>query len=108
MSAFQLPKTLCKDINSLMSNFWWGHKENDSRIAWMSWSRMGRFKERGGLGFRDLEWFNMALLVKQGWRLLQNLDSLAATILRKKYYPHGEFLDAPLRRKPDKCLNIHI
>jgi hypothetical protein len=75
-------------------------KENDSRIAWMSWSRLGRSKDRGGLGFRDLEWFNMALLAKQGWRLLQNPDSLAATVLKDKYYPHGEFLEASLGRKP--------
>jgi hypothetical protein len=66
----------------------------------MSWSRLGWSKERGGMGFRDLEWFNMALLAKQGWRLLQNPDSLVATVLKEKYYPHGEFLEASLGRKP--------
>jgi hypothetical protein len=100
ISVFQLPKTLCKDINSLMSKFWWGHKEDESRIAWMSWSKLGRPKDRGGLGFRDLEWFNLALLAKQGWRLLQNPDSLVAKILKEKYYPHSEFLDASLGRQP--------
>ena len=24
MSCFQLPKTLCKDLENLMRNFWWG------------------------------------------------------------------------------------
>jgi hypothetical protein len=38
-----------------MSKFWWGHKKDDSRIAWMRWDKMGRATERGGLGFRDLE-----------------------------------------------------
>jgi ribonuclease HI len=61
---------------------------------------MGRPKDRGGLGFRDLEWFNLALHAKQGWRLIQNPDSLAAKILKEKYYPHGEFLDASLGRQP--------
>ena len=28
-SIFQLPKTLCKDINSMMSKFWWGHKTDE-------------------------------------------------------------------------------
>jgi hypothetical protein len=36
MSVFLLPKTLCNDINSMMSRFWWGHKENDKKMAWMS------------------------------------------------------------------------
>jgi hypothetical protein len=36
MSIFLLPKGLCTDINSMMQKFWWGHKENDSKIHWMS------------------------------------------------------------------------
>lgn len=36
MSVFQLPKTLCRYINSIMSKFWWGIKENGNKIAWMS------------------------------------------------------------------------
>lgn len=41
MSVFLLPKTLCIDINSMMSRFWWGNKENDSKMAWMSWEKNG-------------------------------------------------------------------
>jgi hypothetical protein len=33
MSVFQLPKTLHKDINSMMNWFWWGSKENETKIA---------------------------------------------------------------------------
>jgi hypothetical protein len=65
MSIFKLPKGLCLEINSMMQKFWWGHQENESRIHWMSWSRMRMSKEKGGMGFRDLICFNKALLAKQ-------------------------------------------
>lgn len=98
MSVFQLLKALCREINSLLLRFWWGSKENDTKIARKSWEKMGRSKSLGGLGFRDLECFNKALLEKQGWRLLQQPDSLIAQILREKYYPRGCFLGVEGRR----------
>jgi hypothetical protein len=100
MSVFQLPKTLCSEINSMMAKFWWGHKENDKKVAWMSWEKMGKSKEVGGMGFRDLECFNVALLAKQGWRLIQSPDSFVARILKEKYHPNCMFLEAPLSRNP--------
>jgi hypothetical protein len=48
----------------MMSKFWRGHKVNDKKIAWMSWKKMGLSKDVGGLGYCDLECFNMALLAK--------------------------------------------
>jgi hypothetical protein len=66
MSVFKLPKSLSRDINSSMAKFWWGHQENVNKNAWMSWSRLGKNKGRGGLEYRELESFNLALLVKQG------------------------------------------
>jgi hypothetical protein len=96
MSIFQLPFSLCKEINSLMQEFWWRHLSKSSRINWMSWERMSVAKSQGGLGFRDLVIFNQALLAKQGWRLIQNPSSLVAKIFQSKYYPSSSFLEAPL------------
>jgi hypothetical protein len=66
----------------------------------MSWQNLGRPKNRGGVGYRDLEWFNMTLLAKQGWRLIHNPDGLASKILKEKYYQRDEFLNTPLGRNP--------
>jgi hypothetical protein len=51
-------------------------------------------KGRGGLGFRDIHTFNMAMLAKQGWRLIHKPDSLCACVLRTKYFPDGDLLKA--------------
>jgi hypothetical protein len=83
-----------------MHKFCWGHKENDKKIHWMSWERMGRAKNQGGLGFRDLICFNNALLAKQCWHLMQYPDSLTAKIVKAKYYSTGFLLSAKLGNKP--------
>jgi hypothetical protein len=75
----------------MMSQFWWGHRDNGKKIAWMSWGKMGCSKDVGGLGYRDLECFNLALLAKQGWRLFQNPDSLVAKIFKEKYFRDSTF-----------------
>ena len=59
----------------------------------MSWERMIRPKRAGGIGFRDMQIFNQALLARQGWRLLQKPNSLCARVLKSKYYPKGDLLD---------------
>jgi hypothetical protein len=100
MSIFLLPKGLCNEINSLMQNFWWGNQESGSRIHWMKWSKMGMAKDRGGMGFRDLVNFNLALLATQCWRLLKSPDSLTAKIIKAKYYPNSSILEANLGSEP--------
>ena len=50
------------------------------------------------MGFRDIHCFNLALLAKQAWRLLENPESLCATILRAKYFPEGDLMSAVLKK----------
>jgi hypothetical protein len=100
MSLFLLPKELSRELNSMMQRFWWGHKDNERKIHWMSWSKMGLSKTQGGMGFRDLVAFNKALLAKQCWRLIQFPDSLAGSVLKAKYYRKGNLLEANMGSRP--------
>ena len=44
--------------------------------------------------------FNMALLAKQGWRILTCLSSLEARILKARYFSNSSFLVASLGHNP--------
>lgn len=45
------------------------------------------------MGFCDLRNFNLAMLAKQGWRLLQEEDSLAYGCFKAKYFLCSCFLE---------------
>ncbi|KAL5543315.1 hypothetical protein UlMin_007099 [Ulmus minor] len=100
MSCFKLPKKLIKDIHRLISRFWWGSSVSQKKLHWAKWEALCQPKEKGGLGFRDLEGFNRALLAKQGWRLIRSPDSLVGKVLKACYYPNCSFLDANLGSCP--------
>ncbi|KAK5771303.1 hypothetical protein PVK06_047499 [Gossypium arboreum] len=52
------------------------------------------------MGFRDLSKFNIALLAKQGWRLLENPGLLTTQLTCAKYCNGSNFLEASLSANP--------
>ena len=52
------------------------------------------------MGFRDLRVFNLALLAKQGWRILENPRSLVHRVYKAKYFSKDPFLQAKLGKRP--------
>ena len=67
---------------------------NERKIHWRSWSKLTESKEIGGMSFRDLRSFNLAMLAKQGWRLIQEHDSLMYQCFKARYFPRSQFLEA--------------
>lgn len=64
-SVFLLPKKLCEEIEILMNKFWWlSDVEKSKGIRWMSWSKMCYPKKNGGMGFKRIQEFNLAMLGK--------------------------------------------
>jgi hypothetical protein len=77
-----------------ISKFWWGDDENSNKMHWFAWWKLCYPKSEGGMGFRDFHSFNLVMLAKQTWRLINESDSLCARVLCVKYYSHGDILKA--------------
>lgn len=99
MSCFLLPKKTCNEININQRKFWWGSEDVKKKINWISWDKLRSSKREGGLGFRELQDVNIALLAKQAWRLVQSPDSLRACFLKSIYYPGSDFLNSKPRNE---------
>lgn len=54
----------------------------------------------GGIGIYNLRWFSLALLGKQAWRILSNLNSLSSHYFKAKYFPCCSFLKASKGSNP--------
>ena len=100
MSVFKLPDSLCKELNPMMGNFWWGQKGRERRMAWVSWEKLCKPKSDEGMGFRDFKALNLALLAKQGWRMLENPNALVHRVYKAKYFANESFLNAQVGRRP--------
>lgn len=94
MSCFLLPRSFCDELNKLMAGFWWNNSNEDRKIHWISWEKLCKPKDEGGMGFRHLYAFNLAMLAQQGWRILTEPTSLVSKLLQAKYFSTSSFLHA--------------
>lgn len=95
MSCFLLPKSLSQEIERCFNNYWWSSGSGQGKgVKWLSWESMSMAKSRGGLGFRSLYGFNVALLGKHIWKCIQNPDMLVSRVLKARYFPNTHILKA--------------
>ena len=94
ISVFQLTLKLCDELDAMCAKFWWGQVRDERKIHWQRWEKLTRSKKEGGMGFRDLRAFDLAMLAKQGWRLLNDDSSLVYQCLKARYFSRTHFFDA--------------
>lgn len=75
---------------------------------WMNWDCLTLRKEFGGIGFLHLYGFNLAMLGKEGRRLLTNQDNIASRVFKARYFRRWDFLGASLDHNPSyDCRSIY-
>ena len=94
MSIFSLPCGLIDEIHAMFVKFWWGSSNERRKVHWHSRSHMCLPKGKGGMGFHGLKCFNVALLAKQSWHLLEGTNPLLLNVLKARYFKNTSVLEA--------------
>ncbi|XP_074301131.1 uncharacterized protein LOC141632485 [Silene latifolia] len=65
--VFIIPKTVMKKIESICRAFLWYGKNSCERPNLVSWKQICQPRRKGGLGFKNLHTWNLALIAKYVW-----------------------------------------
>lgn len=85
MSFYKAPRNVIKTLVSIQRNFLWGGCGEKRKIAWVKWDEVCLTKNVGGLGIKNIEMFNKALLAKWHWGLINGEDGLWVRLLKARY-----------------------
>ncbi|KAL1330604.1 hypothetical protein AAHE18_12G121100 [Arachis hypogaea] len=55
---------------------------------------------QGELNFKELKAFNLAMLGKQGWRLIARRNAMIYPVYKSKYFRYSNFLKADMGSNP--------
>ena len=88
-SFSKVPETICKKMDSIVNDFWWGHDLGVRKLHLLNWNKICYPKSWGGLGLKKFILMNQAMLAKQYWRISQNPTSLVARTFKAKYFSRG-------------------
>jgi hypothetical protein len=98
MSCFLLSKGSYQKLTSFSKKIWWSGNLDKLSMELIAWDKLSIPKNQGGMGFRDMHIFNIALQRKQVWRLLTNPNSLCDQLLLGRYCHNKNLMDAPVPR----------
>lgn len=84
MQCFLLPSSIHSQLDQINKNFLWGSYDDTNHGQLLKWDLVVQPKAYGGLGTSKARIKNQTLLVKLGWRLIQEKATPWAKILISK------------------------
>ncbi|KAJ1693493.1 hypothetical protein LUZ63_010191 [Rhynchospora breviuscula] len=91
MSIEVLPKGLIKQMDSLIAKFFWGKSDQTRYMSFVSWAKICKDTNMGGLGVRQLKLFGDALFMKLIWDMMSNGNKMWVQVCKSKYYSNLGF-----------------
>jgi hypothetical protein len=73
MAMFMLNKTFIDKMDKHRRRFFWASKKKKRGYYMVKWIKVGRSKNKGGLGVKDLRKHNISLLCKWWWKLIKRM-----------------------------------
>ena len=80
-----IPKTVILGLEQIQRNFLWGKGRLDKKPHLVRWEIVCKDKRSGGLGVKNLFWFNKALLSKWCWRFVTKRGAFWNDVIKGKY-----------------------
>jgi len=82
---FKALAAVCNRIRSIQRKFLWEWGRQNKSISWVSWDNVCKPLQERGLGVNELRSFNLALLVKWKWRLMNGEGGKWKEVIVFKY-----------------------
>lgn len=83
MSTHKIPRITLNKIDTCLKKFLWNASNNSNKKSPIKWEKVCTPKEFGGLGIRNLKLLNQAFIIKLGWRLVKDKESLWSKVLKR-------------------------
>lgn len=85
MMSNMVPKNCLKGIHQIQRQFIWRYIEGKNQFHTISWDKITKLKQEGGLGLRKLTLMNKACLTKLGWKFYKGNNDLWCKVMYGKY-----------------------
>ncbi|XP_058746459.1 uncharacterized protein LOC131619374 [Vicia villosa] len=73
---YKAPKKVLNEVCSIQRKFLWGGGDLKISINWVCWDTVCKSREEGGLGVKNVEIMNVALISKWKWRILTDKEAV--------------------------------
>ncbi|KAI5426115.1 hypothetical protein KIW84_031800 [Lathyrus oleraceus] len=85
LSFYKIPVKVKRQLTQIQSNFLWGGVSQKRSIHWVSYDKFFLPKDKGGLGVKDIGLFNVSLLLKWKWGILNDLTTVWSKMIEYRY-----------------------